>query len=628
MLLLWCRADWRRSPKGILLLSTLCLLLVALETAAVRSSLVLELEMSQGFAQGAFAQSRSLERRALLSENQKLLDVQLFTCEHFQGLTLVKGRWPLRGEVVVERSSLPLLDASGKLGPYAIVGQVFDPTQAPGQMDRCVYLYTSGTPVGRILSSPARHPHADHLAGVLFVLKACAFLILGCGCMVMFSLSQRRLASLESEIQLMRYLGANWNQLRLWMTVPLLLPLLVATSLGWLLSWPLGENFVAFARAQLNLEPTTGHSWGRELLLGLIPFLLLGSAIGVSLLRHLKSGDGLFWSKLAPAPAWFARLPIQLALAWGGLVQRRGRLLLCWLTLSASMILAVVALTVASSAGYSIERAIGSQPWNCEIIGLGKRPSPQCWGWQQRESFEELHGSREQLALLPLAWGRLPKAESDEYLANPAEAARGPRPPECVGLVREIGPARRYFSARKKVAEGWLWGWNGQPQEVVERVRELSLQGSVLVQALEPDQREVAAAQHLHIFVIMLLGLSVFVATLGGLTLAGHLKSSLGERKTDGMAIWAMGASPGWVRRSLLAESATLLGLSGLSAILGGIPLGFWIARSLLESSLHIACALVVPVPGLLVGGALCVALTLAIQPADAQGQTLTPAEE
>ena len=207
MLRQWCSAHWRANWRGFLTLAVLCTLISLIVASAARCSWSLGREIPQNFAQGFFRHPRMEVRASRLSSSSPFCEVRLFYCRQFEGLTLLRGRWPGPNEVVVERSSLSLLGAtpqvSLRLQPqrssvWPVVGEVWDPTLAPGQMDRCLYFYTSGSAEGRAVATPASHPHADHMRGVLLLLTCFALLSLFCGGLMVVTLSQRMLAQQET----------------------------------------------------------------------------------------------------------------------------------------------------------------------------------------------------------------------------------------------------------------------------------------------------------------------------------------------------------------------------------------------------------------------------------------------
>ena len=210
----------------------------------------------------------------------------------------------------------------------------------------------------------------------------------------------------------------------------------------------------------------------------------------------------------------------------------------------------------------------------------------------------------------------MPRAGSEEFLANGAWSSNYPNQAGQVGLVRELGPARRYqLDSNSFARSGWLLRWRGNQADLEQRSERLLEQGQLLLSAQGPAGLREAATEHLHIFVVLLGGLSAFLFVLGCLSLAAQLERSLQERRPDLLSLLAMGTSPNLVRSCLVVEAGSLLLLSGLVACALGLPLGLGIARGLLETSLHIPCSLVVPVPALSLGAGAAALLVWCLVP-------------
>lgn len=265
----------------------------------------------------------------------------LFVVEDFADLrvsTFVpdSGAWPARdGELLIERSALTVLGTGvgrslrvrtegGVTTALPVVGVVHDAGLAPGWMDGLGYAYATratlarlgqgahltglrittagrdrshaariagalaewlraqGHRVQRVEVSPRRHVHEDQMAAMLGLLQVFSLLALGLSATLAAMVMAALMAKQVRQVGILKALGASTGQItRLYVSLVVLIAA-AAVAPAMPVGALLGEQFVRFAAAQLNLQVAStampGWSLGLAALLGLgVP--ILGAAI-------------------------------------------------------------------------------------------------------------------------------------------------------------------------------------------------------------------------------------------------------------------------------------------------------------------------------------------------------------
>jgi putative ABC transport system permease protein len=236
---------------------------------------------------------------------------------------------------------------------------------------------------------PGRHPHANQLDSILFLLQAFTFITLLAGCLIIINLLNFILSGQSKQIAIMKATGANTLQI----AIPYFLYVFVISFLGLLLSFPLsilaGSVYSGFAADILNFKIVSYAIplpvYIIQIMLG-IAIPLLSAAYPIFRNCSISVKDGLANVVLATGKAKKKNLKSGktmkttsslLRIPFTNLGRKKSRTILAILALTMGGVLFLTSRNISASVQNTVDRSFNAQSWDYDIRLAGAYPQKQ-----------------------------------------------------------------------------------------------------------------------------------------------------------------------------------------------------------------------------------------------------------
>lgn len=543
-------------------------------------------------------------------------------------------------------------------------------------MDVKAHLASNGYTVGRVdVPPPGKHPHADQLSSLLFLLQAFTLISLLAACLIIVNLMNFIMSRQARQIAVQKAVGGTTHEIALPYFIYVLIISIAATAISIPLSIAAGCGYAVFATGILNFDVASFSipAWvfAVQILVGFAaplaaaayPVLKSCSASVKDAMSDMPGSMGQKRADKAPS-----RRSIALALPVNNLLRRRGRTLLAVMALAAGGSLFMTAQNITASIGKTVDTSIAAFKWDYDVrlAGVYDRalidkaaanvPGLSRWEiWQGSSGFFEMPSgvdtSAYQIKIAPegTCMLSLPGLESggNAIVINTALAdaekwispgtpvtleAGGKRAGIIVrGVINEVPAipavyvsadayAKLFGAAPMQVLMASSASRDYMAQRAVTKGIEtgFAATGIKLAENWNIYVLRKAFVDHLNVIVGFLSVMALLAVAVGGLGIGSAIGINVSERRHETGVLRAMGATPRRIYALVLVE-VLLMGLTGwLLGTASSWPISVFVGNYFGQIFLHTDLANTLSLPGSVawLGVSLAVALLSGYLPA------------